>query len=125
MKSLWLTVMGLLIVSAAGAIDARAGAEDVKGATDAALVWLALIDDGNYSQSWSNASSFFRGAVTQKSWETSLRGLRNPLGKVVSRGVMKANETESLPGAPDGNYVVIQLETSFAAKASATETVTF
>ena len=125
MKLFWLGVVALLIVSMVGAVDVRAEAEDVKRATDAALIWLALMDEVNYSQSWSNASSYFRGAVTQKSWETSLRGLRKPLGNVVSRDVMKAASTASLPGAPDGNYVVIQLGTSFADKASATETVTF
>jgi hypothetical protein len=30
-----------------------------------------------------------------------------------------------LPGAPDGQYVVMQFETSFANKKSAIETVTF
>ena len=30
----------------------------------------------------------------------------------------------SLPGAPDGEYVVIQMETSFENKASAVETIT-
>src|SRR5262249_31525774 len=60
-----------------------------------------------------------------KSWEASLRGVRQPLGTVQSRTVRGTKEATSLPGAPDGHYVVIELQTSFSAKASAIETVTF
>jgi len=35
-----------------------------------------------------------------------------------------AQPATSLPGAPDGDYVVIQFQTSFANKASAVETIT-
>ncbi|KPJ71393.1 hypothetical protein AMJ52_08655, partial [candidate division TA06 bacterium DG_78] len=46
------------------------------------------------------------------------------LGKLVSRTVKSAKYTTSLPGAPDGEYVVIQYEASFENKQSAIETVT-
>ena len=37
---------------------------------------------------------------------------------------MTATPTESLPGAPDGHYVVLHYETSFENKKTAIETVT-
>ncbi len=37
---------------------------------------------------------------------------------------MSKNYQTSLPGAPDGKYVVIQFKTSFENKKSATETIT-
>ena len=43
---------------------------------------------------------------------------------LVSRRVKTARYATSLPGAPDGQYVVIQYRTSFANKKSAIETVT-
>jgi hypothetical protein len=43
---------------------------------------------------------------------------------MVSRRVKGAQYATSLPGAPDGEYVVIQYDTSFAHKASAVETIT-
>jgi hypothetical protein len=47
-----------------------------------------------------------------------------PLGKVILRQLkIKAYQT-TLAGAPDGQYVVIQFETSFQNKRSAIETVT-
>jgi hypothetical protein len=50
---------------------------------------------------------------------------RNPLGKLESRNMLKTQEATSLPGAPDGKYVVMSFETAFEHKKSAIETVTF
>jgi hypothetical protein len=43
---------------------------------------------------------------------------------VISRKLKTKVYKTSLPGAPDGQYVVIQFETSFQNKKSAIETVT-
>ena len=53
-----------------------------------------------------------------------MQAVRNPLGKLISRQVKSKTYMTSLPGAPDGEYVVIQFETSFENKESAIETVT-
>ncbi|HLO24795.1 MAG TPA: DUF4019 domain-containing protein [Geobacteraceae bacterium] len=57
-------------------------------------------------------------------WEQSLRAVRSPLGNLVSRKVKSRTYTTTVPGAPDGEYVVIRFETSFGNKKSAIETVT-
>jgi serine/threonine-protein kinase len=93
--------------------------------TAAAQAWLGQIDSGNYATSWKDASAYFRGAVTEKSWTDALNGSRKPLGKLVSRKLSKAQPAQSLPGAPDGNYLVMQFDTSFSNKKNAVETVTF
>jgi hypothetical protein len=48
--------------------------------------------------------------------------VRKPLSKLVSRKIKRKTYTTSLPGAPDGEYVVIQFETSSENKKSAVET---
>ena len=96
-----------------------------KSIVSAAQSWLREIDSGSYEKSWSEASSYFQGAVTVKSWTDALNGTRRPLGKLVSRKVVKTHSATSLPGAPDGNYLVMQFATSFANKKNAVETVTF
>jgi serine/threonine protein kinase len=87
--------------------------------------WLALIDAGNYSESWKEASAIFQGAVTEAAWENSMNTFRQPLGDLVSRKLKSVQSMTEMPGAPDGQYVVMQFETSFANKKSAVETVTF
>jgi hypothetical protein len=50
--------------------------------------------------------------------------VRKPLGSLVSRKLKSAKYTKTLPGAPDGEYVVLQFATSFTNKKEAVETIT-
>ena len=70
------------------------------------------------------SAQLFRGAITRQQWEQAVAGVRVPLGAVVERTVKSKTYATSLPGAPDGEYVVIEFSTSFTHKASAIETVT-
>jgi len=70
------------------------------------------------------SSEYFKQAVTQDQWEQAVQAVREPLGKLISRKVKSATYTTSLPGAPDGQYVVIQFSTSFENKKSGIETIT-
>jgi hypothetical protein len=90
----------------------------------AALEWLALTDRGDASGSWTAASSLFRRAVTVEQWTQALAAAREPLGRLVDRRLESARAASELPGAPDGEYVVLQFTTAFEHKRAATETVT-
>lgn len=92
-------------------------------AKQSAETWLALVDSGKYADSWEQASQSFKTAITKDQWQSALQSVRDPLGKLMTRKLTSANYTKALPGAPDGEYVVIQYETSFANKASAVETI--
>ena len=96
----------------------------IRQAQDASLAWLALADQGNYGKTWDEAAGFFKGAIAKARWEAALTGARSPLGAMKSRSLKSATYTRTLPGAPDGEYVVIQFDTQFEKKASAVETVT-
>ncbi|PTN38241.1 DUF4019 domain-containing protein [Desulfonatronum sp. SC1] len=96
----------------------------VSKAEASAVQWLKLMDSADYSATWDQAAGLFKAAVPKADWESAIRGVRAPLGEVMSRKVKSAQFTRSLPGAPDGEYVVIQFETRFANKAAAVETVT-
>ena len=112
-----------LIAIACAALPA--GAEDPEEhALKAAKSWLALVDEGEYAKSWDTAATYFKGAVTEEKWEQAVKAVRAPLGQVLSRKVKSAQYATTLPGAPDGEYVVIQFDTSFENKKSAVETVT-
>jgi Protein of unknown function (DUF4019) len=93
-------------------------------ATESANRWLSLVDVGHYASSWDVAAPVFKSAVSQNQWAKMLQASRAPLGKILSRTVKSAIYANSLPGAPDGRYVVIQYESSFEHKKSAIETVT-
>jgi hypothetical protein len=122
MKSLVVValVVGLLQGGAARAQDAENNAK----AEAAAGQWLALTDSAAYAASWEHAAGLFKAAISKANWESAMQSVRAPLGAVKSRKLKSAQFTRSLPGAPDGEYVVVQFETQFENKASALETVT-
>lgn len=103
---------------------ALATPEEEPRAIEAMQVWLKLVDEGNYTQSWADACRYFKGMVKQDQWAQSMKGARQPLGKALSRTLKDAEHKTSLPGAPDGEYMVIRYETSFENKKDAIETVT-
>lgn len=93
-------------------------------ASSAAQSWLKLIDQSDYHASFEQASSLFKNAVSAEQWSQQLGAVRKPLGAPISRRQKNATYATSMPGAPDGQYVVIQYDTSFEHKQSAVETVT-
>jgi|SRR4051794_18053539 hypothetical protein len=115
-----------LIFVALLAISGMAIAQETekKDAETAAQSWLGLLVKSDYGASWDTAASVFKSAVTKPQWQQAASSARDPLGKVVSRKLKAAEYTTSLPGAPDGKYVVIQYESSFENKKSGIETVT-
>ena len=121
MKAACLIVMSLMLAPAALRAQ-HAGKE--KAAVTAAEKWLHLVDAGQYGESWTEAATSFRHAVTREKWAQSLESVRKPLGKLASRRLKTSMYRTSLPGAPDGEYVVTQFNTSFTNKKSAVETVT-
>ncbi len=98
--------------------------EKTDPAVEVAKSWLALVDAGNYQKSWDEAAPYFKERVKSGEWVKMVASVREPLGKVKSRELIGALFTKTLPGAPDGEYVVIQFRTAFQNKAEAVETVT-
>lgn len=90
----------------------------------AANVWLSLIDFANYAESWENSAQFFQAAVSKEKWMQTMEGARKPLGNNLSRKLKSKEYHTSMPGAPDGQYVVIKFVASFENKKNAIETVT-
>jgi hypothetical protein len=121
-KSLMIGMILCSIVFGGTAFARQADVE--KAALAAAQAWLKLVDEGNYTESWNEASEYFKGAITKEQWEQTIQGVREPLGKTVSRTMKSAQYTTTLPGAPDGEYVVIQFDSSFTNKKTAVETIT-
>ena len=93
-------------------------------AQKSAEAWLALTDSGKYAESWEQASSLFKTAVTQAKWVDMVTPVRNPLGKVTSRTLKSAVYTKSIPNAPAGEYVIIQYNTDFENRPGSVETIT-
>jgi hypothetical protein len=118
-------VLGLASATVASpALIAAAPEKTEDLAARRAEAWLELVDQGKYDQSWAEAARLFKGAVTKEKWREAASAVRAPLGKLVSRKLKSRQYGKTLPGAPDGEYVVIQYDSSFENKKEAVETVT-
>ena len=106
------------------ALAAEKHDEAEKQAVAAAESWLTLVDDGKYGEAWDAAAEYLKNAVTKDAFVKSLTAARKPVGKLKSREVKSKEYRTSLPGAPDGEYVVIQFTAVFGNKKAAIETVT-
>ena len=124
MKRKRIALLGLAILVLLTGANIHADEVSEKAALTSALAWLALADGGKYPETWDQAATYFRNALTKDQWVASLKGGRAPLGRLLSRKLKSKMYTKSLPGAPDGEYVVIMYDTQFENKASAVETVT-
>ena len=116
-------VIGLMLAALMATAPAD-NAQQESAAIVAAESWLNTVDHGQYAASWQAAAAYFKQAVTEAQWVQSLQSVREPLGEHVSRQVKSATYQTALPGAPDGEYVVIQFTTVFTHKEQAIETVT-
>lgn len=113
-------LIGLVLLSG----PAKALGPNETEAVKAAQAWLDLVDQEKYAASWQAAAGLFKGAVSRDQWPRTLAAVRKPLGKILSRKLIKADYRTQLPGAPDGHYVIIQLQSAFEHKRQAVETIT-
>lgn len=105
-------------------VESKSNPEAEKAAIESAQAWLEMIDNEKYAESWENAAEYFKTSVNKDKWEETIRPVRAPLGKLISRELKSKEYVTSLPGAPDGQYVIIQFSTKFENKDSAVETIT-
>ncbi|MEO5586721.1 MAG: DUF4019 domain-containing protein [Novosphingobium sp.] len=86
--------------------------------------WLALLDGARWEESWRATATLFRSQLPAAQWSATIRPVREPFGRVLSRTLKSVTKASALPGAPAGEYEVLQFETAFAHKSGAIETIT-
>lgn len=83
----------------------------------AAQAWLEIMDRGDYAQSWVAGSAWFQGQVTQASWTATGEAVRKPLGRVITRTLVRTRPTACRTRCE------VRYRTAFEALPQATETV--
>ncbi|HTR02787.1 MAG TPA: DUF4019 domain-containing protein [Thermoanaerobaculia bacterium] len=114
----------LLAALSARAADPAGNPDAEKAAGGAAEAWLAIVDAGQYGESWDAGAALFKSALTREQWIQALDRVRKPLGKPLSRKLRGATYRTQVTGAPPGEYVVLQYDTQFENLKGATETIT-
>lgn len=117
-KRLLITLLACLIAPLAWAGDKEDAADK------AASEWLGKLDRKEYAQTWQETALLIRKQVPVTEWVKSLSQLHDMYGRMQSRKLRSAHHTTSLPGAPEGEYVVLQYQTIYEKRGAAIETVT-
>lgn len=92
-------------------------------ASAAADAWLEHIDAGDRAAGWRETSSLFRQMVTEEQWTEAHGKVTGVLGRALERRLRETEHRTSVPGAPDGHYVLLKYDTRFERKQEAVETV--
>ena len=87
--------------------------------TRAASAFLALLDAGNWQESWDATGESFRSLNTVAAWQAASEQARVPLGRMLSRQLLSEAD---VPAPPKG-YRMVRFRTDFENKRGATETV--
>jgi hypothetical protein len=95
--------------------------------------WLALVDAGDFEESWEHTAShfksgifekhFFKSGISKQQWQSSLRTVQESLGKAVLRRLKSKLYTTELPWELAAEYMVIEYETTFDRQMNRTEIV--
>lgn len=122
MKQLTQIALAMMFAMPVAAVHAQE-TDHSKAGVAAAQAWLELADAGKGTETWNAAGAAFRSAVSAEQWTGMLQGARGPLGDLKSRSLTNARYTRTLPGMPEGDYVVIQYGAAYANRQGMTETV--
>jgi hypothetical protein len=94
-----------------------------KAALECATLWLALLDEGNLPATWEESAERLKSSISKAQWTKSLRA-RVAIGPLHARKLLSATYAKAtLPGAPEGEFVVIHYDSSFEHKDSAVEMI--
>jgi len=87
---------------------------DDKEAIEAGKKWLQLLDADNPGAAWDAASNQLQSGVTRDKFIAEMRRVRAPLGKLSTRTPVKFARAHDLPGAPSGDYAIIEYDAEYA-----------
>jgi hypothetical protein len=120
---LFLLASAILLTAAAHPAPAGPGTALDDDARRAAQSWLALMDGGQYAESWQEAGRLFQRSVTADAWARQAAGIRQRTGSSIARELVTDTEVTDPPGVPPGEYFRIRYETECASAGVVRETV--
>jgi hypothetical protein len=93
---------------------ARTAALQDPEARKAAHAWIALVDGGQYQQSWTEAGRLFQRTITAEAWARDAAAMRQRTGSSLRRELVTDTDVTDPPGVPPGEYFRIRYETECA-----------
>jgi hypothetical protein len=99
-------------------------AADELAAERQALGFLGYLDQGRYADSYAYTGMLIRAQLDREQFSTQIQKTRAGTGALQSRELIDAGYATTVPGAPEGQYVVLHYHASFANRQDTVETLT-
>jgi hypothetical protein len=81
------------------------------------------LDQGKYADSYAYTGMLIRAQLDRDAYSTQIAKTRAGVGTLQSRALVDAGYTTTVSGAPEGQYVILHYQASFANRQDAVETV--
>ena len=81
------------------------------------------LDQGQNDEPWQSMSALFQAFNDQARWKIRQQVIRASYGPLISREFKIVSDRTTFCLSPDGEYVIVQLGSSYQNKAEAIETV--
>ena len=94
--------------------EAEKAADETPASMESAEKFLTYIDAGDWQGSWDASGAFFQSQASAEEWANIVEPVSEQVGTAESRTLASVQRTSSLPGAPEGDYEVLQFSTSFS-----------
>lgn len=78
-----------------------------------ATTWLEALDHARYEETWDSAAPIFQSRISKADWIKGIGAKRGPYGGVNTRRLDSSATTNSVPGAPIGEYLTLRYNTQF------------
>lgn len=99
-------------------------AADELAAERQALGFLGYLDQGRYPDSYAYTGMLLRTQADQQKFGAQIEKARAGTGALQARELIDATYDTTVPGAPEGQYVILHYHTNFANRQDAVETLT-
>ena len=76
--------------------------------------WLAALDAEDYEACWNLAAEYFRIGVPLTEWVEKATDARQGVGQLQTRTLKRSVETDDLPVAPAGKYLINEYTSVFS-----------
>jgi hypothetical protein len=99
-------------------------AADEQAAERQALGFLSYLDNGRFADSYAYTGMLIRTQLDRESFAAKVEKTRAGFGALQGREMIDASYTNSVPGAPEGQYVILHYHANFTNRPDEVETVT-
>ena len=99
-------------------------AADELAAERQALGFLGYLDQGRFADSYAYTGMLIRTQLDRDAFSAQIQKARVGTGAFQSRELIDSAYTTTVPGAPEGQYVILHYHASFANRPDSVETVT-